>query len=589
MSLDEKAYHYAIKAWRRLKKKTYFENYFPDGFSTKPYHRSLLIFANSISADPVQLGFTENWFGWNQNSLFVPETLRVTKSPEAFHVLLVLQICHASIARERFGALTMTTDLERTNFGLSHRQELKSKASQTYTGYESLLMKLEQHLQLENKFSFRETTLLDSSFSPLVVVPIEASMILQGQTTNQPPNAETFASGKEHFLKTKSKVELITLPQKKDHTNPVTHNFEKLLTVDDYKGGQKRIDGEDEILEHQEALEELKLSQVVRSAESTQGLVKSDLMVNFNISDSVAAEPTRHCFLYDEWDAQSNRYKKNWCAVSEIEIKSEAHSVQEASSVPPTPSSKIHRLQREFNFISQQRSLQKRVRCGDDIDLDASVDYAVSLMSKKQPDDRIEQSHPQRQKDLAILILQDLSLSTDSWVHNHRVLDVCKESISVLGEVVEPFHPQVSIYGFCSHTHRDCRLVKIKSWTESWAKARRCFQSVKPMGYTRLGPALRHATYLLQQTKAKKKMILLLSDGKPNDYDQYEGRYGILDVRRAVLEAQTQGILTQCLAIDKSAKAHLPVMFQPGNYSVLSKPEQLTESLSRVFKKVLFS
>ena len=105
-----------------------------------------------------------------------------------------------------------------------------------------------------------------------------------------------------------------------------------------------------------------------------------------------------------------------------------------------------------------------------------------------------------------------------------------------------------------------------------------------PRGYTRLGPAIRHATSLLRQCSARQKVLLILTDGKPTDYDGYEGRYGIEDMRKACQEAETLQISTKAFAIEKAAKHYFPQMFY--SYEILSDPTSLPESLIQTLARL---
>ncbi|MGI9591868.1 MAG: hypothetical protein ACR2P8_10915, partial [Myxococcota bacterium] len=105
-------------------------------------------------------------------------------------------------------------------------------------------------------------------------------------------------------------------------------------------------------------------------------------------------------------------------------------------------------------------------------------------------------------------------------------------------------------------------------------------------GYTRIGPALRHATALLAATPAERRLLLLVSDGKPTDYDRYEGRYGVADVRQAIREAHEREIHTHALAIDAVARDYLPALFGRGGFHVLPRPEQLVEVLTAVYGRL---
>jgi len=121
----------------------------------------------------------------------------------------------------------------------------------------------------------------------------------------------------------------------------------------------------------------------------------------------------------------------------------------------------------------------------------------------------------------------------------------------------------------------------------SRAAARRRIAALEPDGYTRVGAAVRHASNLLSRERARHRLLLLLSDGKPNDVDEYAGRYGIEDTRQAVAEARLQGLMPFCLTVDREAPAYLPAVFGPRGFAVLSRPERLATVLVEVLRSLV--
>ena len=111
--------------------------------------------------------------------------------------------------------------------------------------------------------------------------------------------------------------------------------------------------------------------------------------------------------------------------------------------------------------------------------------------------------------------------------------------------------------------------------------------ALEPDGYTRAGAAIRHASAVLAREAARHRLLLILSDGKPNDVDVYEGRYGIEDTRRAVAEAHLQGLVPFCLTVDRDAPTYLPSVFGRAGYAMLPRQEALPAVLVEVVRKLL--
>ena len=126
----------------------------------------------------------------------------------------------------------------------------------------------------------------------------------------------------------------------------------------------------------------------------------------------------------------------------------------------------------------------------------------------------------------------------------------------------------------------------MKHFNDSWKSGRTNVGAISPQGFTRIGPAIRHAGYLLSKRESKKKWAILMSDGKPNDYDRYEGNYGVQDIKKAIKELNTGDIECYAIAIEEKAKYYLPQMFGVNHYNILSDPEQLPLSVMKLYHRI---
>ncbi|HEY7493426.1 MAG TPA: VWA domain-containing protein, partial [Candidatus Tectomicrobia bacterium] len=341
----------------------------------------------------------------------------------------------------------------------------------------------------------------------------------------------------------------------------------------------------DELVQHAEALAELDLRDVVRSPTRTQSIYKVDLTLDGDIGDLEDANPPpAAAYVYDEWDGRARQYKPRWCTVYVSRPPPPPpHAAAAATAILHQHAGIIRALRLLLDKVRCTRVLRNRQPDGADVDFDAVVDRYVTVRSGHQPDDRLYLARRRQRRDLVTLLLIDLSASTDAWLLGSRVLDIAKESVLVLSAVLAQWQDRVSIAGFYSHTRRDCRFVLLKRFDEPWPHCQAVLASLEPTGYTRIGPALRHGIALLSRQQAAKKLLLLISDGKPTDYDRYEGRYGIADVRQAMREAHQARIHTYALAVDVQAKLYLPQMFGSGNFQILPHPGHLVRSLSDLY------
>jgi len=176
-------------------------------------------------------------------------------------------------------------------------------------------------------------------------------------------------------------------------------------------------------------------------------------------------------------------------------------------------------------------------------------------------------------------------MSADSWVKNRRILDVITDSISIMGLLTKDYIKDIQIAGTWSATRQACYFQYYKKSGEDWSHFWRCVSQIEPQGYTRLGPSIRHATASLKKCSSNKKLLILITDGRPTDLDGYEGIYGVQDVKQACLEAQNQGILTYALAIEKESKQHFSKMFK--HYKVLNDPEKMSAELFKILTKLI--
>jgi len=144
------------------------------------------------------------------------------------------------------------------------------------------------------------------------------------------------------------------------------------------------------------------------------------------------------------------------------------------------------------------------------------------------------------------------------------------------------------VYGFSGRNRSGCRYYRVKGFDEPCtASVRDRIGGLAPVGYTRMGPAVRHSTMLLEGESARVRLLFIISDGKPNDMDIYEGRYGIEDTAMAVREARKAGITPFCLTVDHSAGDYLPRLFGRGHFVVLQDARKLAASLPVLFARVV--
>ncbi len=394
-----------------------------------------------------------------------------------------------------------------------------------------------------------------------------------GDRASPPPSA----GGTERQAPARADVKVVELPEDRKTENPLVHSFEKIHTAETYQGGRKALDGMDELAAHEDALRELDLKEVIRTNEAARSVYRMDVASRLDLED--ADEPTElgpEHHLYDEWDG--HRYLRGHCRLTSEKPRAKPGARRGSNDDPRTK----QEVRRVFESLEQMRRARNRMPSGGEVDVDAVVERYAFVRAGHEGSDRLYVDRRRVAFDMATVLLLDLSSSSDAWMNGRRVLDVERPALVALADVLDELRAPFAVGGFFSHTHRDCRYVDLKGFDDEWAAARASVWAVEPQGYTRMGPALRHATTLLARTQVSRRTILLLTDGRPTDYDRYEGRYGVTDVRKACDEASAHGVRVVALAVTERRRPHLAAMFGEGGYEALSDPSELALRLAAI-------
>lgn len=376
---------------------------------------------------------------------------------------------------------------------------------------------------------------------------------------------------------------LVKLNRKDLEDQVLMHVFEKVETADDYTGGTRQLDGEDELESQLEAIRELNMKHMIRGGADTHSIYKASMRMNAEIPDLADCEHETG-IAYDEWDQRRSRYRRGWCQVFPAEIT--AMDPEWTLRQLATHGSLIRQLEARLRRHRSRRQLRTGLGDGPEIDLNAWITSAIDIKAGHSGSDHIYMDLYPGRRELSIGMLLDCSLSTDGWADNRRVLDIARESVFALGECLHRLGDEFSIHSFASKTRNRCRVWSIKQSEEAWSLARHRLGALEPMGYTRIGPALRHCISQLKRRPAKHKLLLLLSDGKPNDHDRYEGRYGIADIRKAFQEAREDGVQVHAFALGSDSRTWLPEMAGKGHWHVMRKPGDMLHGLADVYGQI---
>jgi len=286
-------------------------------------------------------------------------------------------------------------------------------------------------------------------------------------------------------------------------------------------------------------------------------------------------------FRYDEWDYHRNAYRRDWCHVFVSDVKPGEGTFVRETKVRYAPF--IHQIKRRFEALRGEDRILGRQPEGEEIDLDALVEAVNDRKSGAEPSSRLFCRRVRNQRSLAAMFMIDMSGSTKGWVN-----DAEREALVMLCEALEKLGDAYAIYGFSGWTRTRCDIYRIKDFADSYDEAVRArIDGIEAKDYTRMGVAIRHLSYLLGRQPARHKLLVSLSDGRPDDFgDEYRGTYGVEDTRRALQEAREQGIRSYCITIDRQGADYLRHMMGPASYTVLDDVKKLPLKLADIYRKL---
>ena len=285
-------------------------------------------------------------------------------------------------------------------------------------------------------------------------------------------------------------------------------------------------------------------------------------------------------YVYDEWDYMRKQHRRNWCLLRERRV----HPVRDdfVDLTRQKYRGLLKHLYRTFEALRGEDKILKRQPQGDGIDIDAVVQAYTEQQAGFEPSESLFTRRNRVDRDIAVVFLVDMSGSTKGWIN-----EIERESLVLLCEALEILGDRYAIYGFSGLTHRRCDLFRIKDLNEPYGEeVRSRISGIKPQDYTRMGVFIRHITRLFQDIEARTKLLITLSDGRPDDQDGYRGVYGIEDTRQALLEAKYQGIHPFCITIDDEAMEYLPHMYGAVNFTVIQDVHKLPYRVSDIYRRI---
>lgn len=399
--------------------------------------------------------------------------------------------------------------------------------------------------------------------------PIAGEAAQAGEETNGPPPAAATTERKLGLRKDRGEA------NRKDSF--ILHRFESILSWVESMNLNRSVDDNDDENAQKAAddMDNITLSKVDKRAATR-------LRLHLDLSPADADhEKLAGKFIYPEWNHQSRSYMDGHCRV----LDAPAQPRENETFIPNA--ARAREVRRQFETLRPRRVLRPRQIDGTELDLDALITAQADLIATGHGSDRIWQSSRQIERDLAVAFLIDTSRSTEAAVGDTSVIDVSREALSALATGIDAAGDQLGIWGFSSLRRDRVFLTRCKGFeTKMGPEVTANICALRPGHYTRLGAAIRHTSAMLAEQTATRKLLIVLTDGKPNDLDHYEGQHGIEDSRMAVREARRAGQSLHGVIIDEDGQDWFARIFGRGGFSLLPNPARLTRALPDIYRSL---
>jgi len=415
---------------------------------------------------------------------------------------------------------------------------------------------------------------VDNYPNPLWIYPsLSSSGKLLYSSDDEEVQRANEEQGKSETLQMKKKSEQIE--DKKETDGLLLFLPESIMSfMEQVRVDRQENDSYDEdALYNAEDLDEITLGQ---KDANLSARLKMDLDICAN---SVEEYPLGKGHFIDEWDYKKELYLKNYVC-----IKPFISLHTEPIALPKRLQKMMRRIQSELDLMELDRIKRDNLPYGDEINIESWIDYKGHQNRSNHPQ-RFFQTYERKMRDMSTLILADVSLSTEAGITQEiRVIDMIRDALMVFSQALHRLRDPFAIYTFSSIKNTKVNFHIIKNFKESYNdNIRGRIHAIKPGYYTRMGAGIRESAKILAAQQSANKLLLILSDGKPNDVDRYDGRYGIEDTKKAIEEVKQKGITPFCITIDLDAKEYLPYLFGRNSYAVIRDPQKLPKVLPEIY------
>ncbi len=309
----------------------------------------------------------------------------------------------------------------------------------------------------------------------------------------------------------------------------------------------------------------------------------TDSQISFN--DMWGKEPVSDPYHYHEWDYQIQLHRPDWVTV--YERRQPKGDPEQIDNILLQYKPIAYRIKQIIDLLSPEGVQRVRnMEDGDEIDINAAVDAMISIRMGEQPNPRITMRNVIKNRDLAVVVLLDLSESTNEKIgdSDKTVLELTREAATLVSTAINGIGDPFAVHGFASDGRHDVQYYRFKDFNQHFddeAKAR--LAGMQGGLSTRMGAAMRHAAMHLLKQPERRKLLLIVTDGEPADIDERDPQHLRHDAKKAVEELYTKGVLTYCLTLDPNADSYVKRIFGANNYTIIDNVERLPEQLPLLF------
>ena len=416
---------------------------------------------------------------------------------------------------------------------------------------------------------------------PVVLWPRITSRNFSGAARDREPASDSAQQSSESDGKTrKAKRNKSDQIERKDSL--VVARFEAILSWTEMLNLNRAVDDDDPENAKRAAddLEEIGLADISRKP-------ATKLAFDLDLSpQEVDHARLSSQYTYPEWDFRTAKYHPDHCTV--LENSSEPDPCENIWQPDRAARRRINLVKRQFEALRPKTEKFYQQADGDELDMEAVVRARCDFRASGETSTRLFTATRKIARDLAVAVLIDTSRSAQSWIGGRQVIDISKESLFALAGGLQATGDDFALYGFSSLKRSRVMLNTLKAFDR--VPDQQMYDHIaalKPGHYTRLGAAIRHVSHELGNQTNTHKLLLVISDGKPNDIDHYEGRYGVEDTAMAVKEARRVGQAVFGITIDKKARGYFPHIFGKNAFSITGQPEHLSRALPMIYRHLV--